>query len=428
MKVFRIIIIAMVALIPLVSAGFAVATEDIREGKIEWFIDDVERLNSAEDYRPDIASVWPGEKIPDGGYLLPGSMLTLHYKSAFYKNLSMLTYSPDGQIIPLFINKYMHMIPTKSPINKYKFNVPPVQGRGGVILIASKRKLSREVIAQVAKNPDAETYPPDVESVTFTHFIIVDYVNTVTPNVPYNRQTGYNTPDGGGHSQPPIRQTGSYNQPMYYYSGPNYGYAPSNIGPQGIHSIPISEMGSTYYFYPNGSVSENYYPPDYYNPYYHSRPMYYGTPGNMNYAPPGQRYYIIPSQDGIHTNLQDFVINANFDYGSFTFGEDGYLGGSFYFDGSNPSPDGLTFRFPAKSTWEHEGPDGHWIREVPNDFSFYLNGNQIPIQQGYGQNPYYSIPLTGFLMDGLNEFRLLPRSNQNIYGIGPIEISTDINW
>lgn len=435
MKYLRILMIALIILIPLAMTGTASASNDIRDGKIEWFLDDVNRLDNAEDFNTEIASVWPGEKIPVGGYLLPGSQLTLHYRSQFYKHLSMLAYSPDGQIMTLFTNKYMHMVPTKNPIHKYKLTLPPVEGRGSVILIAGRSPLDKQIIAQVAKNPDADTLPSGVESVSFCHFFIKDYVNTMTPDAPYSNHDGYNTPNQGGQGNvqggnPP----GAYNQKRYYYNSPNYyngnnrNYAPPAQQSLGIKgAVPLSDLGPTYYFYPNGYISQNYNPYPYYFPYYYNRPMYYGYPGGTPYMPHGQRYYIVPGVNGVRTNLQDFVFNANTNYGSFTFGEDGYLGGKFYFDGNNPAPNGMTFRFPSTNTWEHEGPDGSWTRQMPSDFDFYLNGQIVPIYGG-GNDPFISIPLQGFLMNGLNEFRLLPSSNPNMHGIGPIEILVDINF
>lgn len=433
MKYLRILMIALVVLIPLTMTGIVSAQDNFRDGKIEWFIDDINRLDNAEDFHSDIASVWPGEKIPDSGYLLPGSQLMLQYRGEPFKHLTMLAYSPDGQIIPLFVNKYMHRIPTKNPNYKYKFNLPPVEGRGAVVLIAGNKKLDKETVGQVVKNPDADSFPDGVDSVTFCHFLIKDYVNSGAPDMPYSNHEGYNTPYQGQQGYNQGNVPGAYNQKRYYYSSPNYynGNNRSYRSPQqdlGIKgAIPLSDLGPTYYFYPNGYISKEYNPHPYYFPYYYNRPMYYGYPGGQQYSPQGQRYYIIPGDNGVRTNLQDFIFNANCDYGSFTFGEDGYLGGKFFFDGSNPSRDGMTFRFPSTNTWEHEGPDGSWTRQMPSDFDFYLNGQIVPIYGG-GNDPFISIPLQGFLMNGLNEFRLLPSSNPNIYGIGPIEIIMDVNF
>jgi hypothetical protein len=436
MKILRQLCILVLIFLPVVLTNMAFAADNSNSGKTEYFLDNIERLNNTKDFHPEVASVWPAEKIPSGGYVLPGSHLLLHYRSLYFKYLTMVMYSPDGQITPLFVNEYNYSSPVKTPILKEKIQVAPIEGRSAVMLIASNQKLEREKIEEVAKNPDADKFPENVESVSFCHFFIKDYYRAMSEGQGQNFQPPagqYNAPDGhrggsGGrmHSRGGGGYNQGYNEPMYY---PNGGFASPNQGQYGPEPIPLSKMGSTYYFYPNGQVSQNYNP-YYYYPYYYNRPMYYGYPGDMhyNYNPQGQRYYIIPDANGARTNLQDFIFEANTNYGSFLFGENGFLGGKFYFDGKNPATNGMVFRFPVKSTWEHEGPDGSWTKEVPSDFDFYLNGRLLPIYGGQMGDPFVSIPMQGFLINGLNEFKLLPRSNENYYGIGPIEITWDLNF
>jgi hypothetical protein len=419
----RVVLIILAVLVPILLPAFSYAEEKVKEGKIEWFIDDVNRLNKAEDFRSDVSSVWPGEKIHEGGYVLPGSVLQLHYRSHFNMYLTMLQYSPDGQIIPLFVNDFNRFIPTETPILKYDLKIPPIEGRGAVMLIASKYKLGRDEIAQVAKNPDDIKYPDRVASVSFCHYYSVDYVNTMIKGVPqYGEGQGqaYGQQGGGAGG-------GGYNQPIYN-QGYNQGGVNPQQGPYGPQPIPLQQMGPTYYFYPSGWVSKNYYPYPYYYPYYYYRPGFYGNPNQYRYLPPGYKYYVNPSGNGVKTNLYDFIVEGNFDYGQIVLGQDGFLGGKFFIDGNNPAPDGLTFRFPSKNIWEHEGPDGSWTYYMPDDFQFLMNGQPLPIYGGGQYDPFLSIPLQGFLINGLNEFKLLPKANDNYYGIGPIEISADIKF
>jgi len=418
MRKLRVVMIILAVLVPILIPVFTYADSQVKEGKIEWFIDDVNRLNKAEDYNANIASVWPGEKIHEGGYVIPGSMLQLHYRSLFNHYLTMLLYSPDGQITPLFVNEFNRFIPTETPILKYDLSVPPIEGRGAVMLIASKNKLDREMIASVAKNPDKGEFPKDIASVSFCHFYAVDYVNTMVKEVPqYGEGQSYGAqgPGSGGGG-------GGYNAPVY-----NQGYYQGGAN-QLYGATPIQQMGPTYYFYPSGWVSKNYYPYPYYYPYYYYRPGYYGNPNQYRYLPPGYRYYVNPYGNGVRTNLYDFIVEGNFDYGQIVLSENGFLGGKFFVDGNNPAPDGLTFRFPSKNIWEHEGPDGSWTYYMPDDFEFLMNGQPLQIYGGGQYDPFLSIPLQGFLMNGLNEFRLLPKANDNYYGIGPIEIAVDLKF
>jgi hypothetical protein len=418
----------------MIYTGYLLAASDLEEGKIEWFLDDIARLDKASDFRPDVARVWPAEEFKDGGYVLPGSFLKLNYRTKFFTYVNLLLYSPDGQIIPLVTNRFNSLDVGKDTFQSYKLQAPPVPGRAAVIMIASKNKMTHDEVGEIVKNPDVKKYSPNIQAVSFCQFIVQDYAAAMEEaNRQGNYGGGYNSPDMGGnpsYSQGGGNSQGNYNQPVYYPG--SYGIPEAQPG-GGFKPIPINQLGQTYYFYPNGYISRNYNPYTYKYPYYYYRPMYYGFPDQMYYVPQGQRYYVIPNANGVRTNLQDFIFDANFNYGGFTFGSDGFLGGRFYVDGKNPAS-GMSLRFPVRNEWSHEGPDGNWTYDMPSnfdlskDFQFFLNGQRLPIYGGTAENPFISIPLQGFLLNGLNEFRLLPQSNPNMYGIGPIEISGDIRF